>query len=199
MTVCGGRPRVRGWTELEAAEMRAQEEVEAKLETAEGFDVPEEAAEETCTQEELSTQEEDQEVEAKLEASERLDVPEEAAEETCTKEAGKSASLLPPLLPSESPSPALQRSALEICIRRLGGNPEDGVDLEPGEIAVAMKAGEVVVGGFESSSRRAGSCRDQMSLSEAFHAHLRKSLQSDMQQNEEASQTICFFYLTQTA
>ena len=53
----------------------------------------------------------------------------------------------PLLLPSESPSPALQRSALEICIRRLGGNPEDGVDLEPGEIAVAMKAGEVVVGG----------------------------------------------------
>ena len=47
----------------------------------------------------------------------------------------------------ENPSPAVERCALQICIRRLGGNPEDGVDLEPGEIAVAMTAGEVVVGG----------------------------------------------------
>ena len=31
----------------------------------------------------------------------------------------------------ENPSPAVERSALEICIRHLGGSREDGVDLEP--------------------------------------------------------------------
>ena len=46
-----------------------------------------------------------------------------------------------------NPSPAIERQALEICIRRLGGNPEDGVDLEDGEIVVALTAGEAVIGG----------------------------------------------------
>ena len=46
-----------------------------------------------------------------------------------------------------NPSPAIERQALEICINRLGGNPEDGVDLEDGEIVVALTAGEAVIGG----------------------------------------------------
>lgn len=58
-----------------------------------------------------------------------------------------------PLLPRpgvaalSNPSPAIERQALEICINRLGGNPEDGVDLEDGEIVVALTAGEAVIGG----------------------------------------------------
>ena len=46
----------------------------------------------------------------------------------------------------EAPTPDLEEG-LRICVDRLGGNPEDGVDLEPGEIAVAVKAGGAVVGG----------------------------------------------------
>ena len=43
--------------------------------------------------------------------------------------------------------PTLLQQALSICVERLGGSPEDRVDLEPGDIPVVVQSGGAVLGG----------------------------------------------------